>query len=189
MTDLFADRTWFAVVAKVRMAEAAAANLDSQGYGTWLPMCLVQRRKNRKWVTVEQPLFPRYLFAGLTTEQAFPPILTTPGVSFVLRDAAGIAIEVPKLALREIKARIDADGGTLDLTPPPPNRRWKKGQILKVEDGPFAGFSGLYQSSANDRIKILLDVLGRSVLATFSAGQVADTSGAPCPAGAVVDAA
>ena len=161
------------------MAELAKAKLAEQGYGVWLPMCRVLRKKNRRWVKVERPLFPRFLFCGMTTEQPFPPILVTPGVHCVLRGASMIPIEVPHKDLQEIKARVDADGGTADFTPPPPNKRWKKGQRLTVQDGPFGGYSGEFLWANENRVKILLDILGRPTIFECEPDQVIGASNAP----------
>ena len=187
--DLFSDRTWFAVVSKPRMWEEAEANLTLRGYATFLPKCLVQRRHGRKVDTVRRPLFGRYLFAGLTTEQPFRPILNTPGVAFVLRDASGIALPVSPIVLRDIKARMDADGGAVDLLPKPTEKRYRPSQRVRVTEGPFAGFEGLYVGSQGERITLLLDILKRSVRYQVDAGWVTDNLGSPGPAGAVVDAA
>ena len=187
MTDLFADRTWFAVLCRWEkgMAELAKAKLLQQAYGVFLPMCLVLRKPSRTWIKVERPLFPRFLFCGVELDQAFRPILSTPGVECVLRGASEIPIEVPKRDLREIKARVDADGGAVNLVPPPPSKRWKKGQELLIQDGPFAGYTGEFLSADENRVKILLDILGRTTVVSVTAGQLAGETHAVSPAVAV----
>lgn len=190
--DMFSDRTWFAVVSKPRMWEAVEKGLELRGYSVFLPKCLVLRRHARRVDTVERPLFGRYMFAGLTTEQPFMYILHTPGVAFVLRDAAGIALPVSPIVLRDIKARVDADGGAVDLVPKPVkkrHKRYRKNQRLRVTEGPFEGFEGLYVASQGERITLLLDILQRTVKFQALAGWVTDDLGSPGPAGAVVGAA
>ena len=183
--DLFSDRTWFAVVSKPTREAFAAGKLEEQGYGVWLPLCRTLGRRSGKVKVVEGALFPRYLFAGLTTEQPFRPILNTPGVAFVMRDAGGIAVEVRASVLRAIKARVDADGGSLDLIPKPVAEKFVKGQRVRVKEGPFEGLEGLYVASSRGRVTLLLDILGGREVSGIPSGWVSNAERVPCPAVAV----
>ena len=189
MTDLFEGRTWFVVNGKTGSVEFARDKLLEQGYDVWLPMCRVQVRKARQTKIVERPLFLRYFFVGMTTEQPFRPIVNTPGIAFVLRDGNGFAQQIRVVTLQAIKRRLDEAGGVIDFVPKPFYERWRKGRPLRVIKGPFDGFEGAYVGVRNGKVRMALDLFGRTMIFDVDAGWVTDELGSPGPAVAVVDAA
>ena len=54
------------------------------------------------------------------------------------------------------------ENGLVDLTP---KARFNHGAAVKTTEGPFAGLSLIYEGmSAHDRVKVLVDLLGRAVV-------------------------
>ena len=187
--DEFSDLYWFVVMTHQGREVDVCRRLEDQGYRPFLPLALVERRHARRVERVERPLFPNYGFVGVTTEQPFAPICHTRGVASLLSDGQGVPVEVRPRLLRAIKARLDADGGCLDLTrpaaPPRPRTDYAPGQPLRIVEGPLAGIDGLFVAAARDRITLLLDMLGGQVLSEIAAGAVKPIS--PDPAEAVAD--
>ena len=173
----FADRTWFAAVTKPREESEARDRLMQQGFGAFLPMCLVRRSHAGKTETVERPLFPRYLFVGVGIGNAFWHILSTPGVAFVIRDAGGTALKVPVGVLQRIKDRCDRDGGAVNLVPEERGRRWKPGQRLRIAEGPLAGLEGCFVSSSKERVRVLIGLFGRMSEMEISLDAVCEVPG------------
>ena len=169
MTDLFSDREWFALVSHPGRQQVVKAELERQRYRVFLPMCRKQRRHAGKVEVVLRPLFERYLFVGCHTEQPFHPITNTRGVAFLVRSASGIPCRVPPVALREVKRRCDADGGAVDLVPGARVARWQPDQPLRVLDGPFRDFIGLFAGGDGETARILLDLFGRPTITTVGA--------------------
>lgn len=169
MTDLFSDREWFAIVAKPREQQRAKEYLERQDYRAFLPMCLEERTRRGQTEAVHRPLFGRYVFLGIHSEQPFRPIAYTPGVAFIVRGSGGIPCRVPALALREIKSRCDADGGAVNLIPAPPMAQWQPEQPLKMLSGPFRDFIGRFASGNGDTARILVHILGRATVVTVDA--------------------
>lgn len=174
MTDLFSDREWFTVVAKPGKSEEVHRRYLEQGYRSFLPMCLRDRECGRGRVeTVARPLFDRYQFVGVHTEQPFGPILHTIGVAFLVRGAGGIPLRVSPLVLRRVQARCDADGGMVDLrrprklvdtAPDAPLADWQPGQALEVIDGPFRSFAASLLEWADKRHQmavVMVELFGR----------------------------
>ncbi len=168
--DMFDDRAWFAVVAQPGRQAQARDELMRQDYGAFLPMCRRQVTHARKTETVERPLFDRYLFVGVDLDggQPFTPINSTRGVAFVVRGGTGAPSRIPVSALRKIKERCDADGGSVDLVPASRVLRWAEGTELRVTDGPFTGLLAVFSGAHGDRAaKVLVDVFGRPTVATI----------------------
>ncbi len=161
--DSFDGRTWYVVVSKAKFENRAECNLELRDLAVWRPLCLVWRRHARRVEAVERSLFPRYLFVGLRPGQSVREADQTPGVAFVIRGWRGEPTQVRAAVLDEIRTRVEADGGALDLTPKPVERRFRLGQTLTVNEGPMAGWSGLYVASNEQRVTLLLDILGREV--------------------------
>lgn len=160
MTDLFSDRTWFAVVSRPGKQELVRDELERQRYRAFLPMCRRERRNGGRKEVVIRPLFDRYMFVGCHAEQPFGPIGNTRGVAFIVRGAGSIPCRVPPIALRAVKSRCDKDGGAVDLARRPPKERWAPEQPLRVVDGPFKDFVGLFAGASGETAKILLDLFG-----------------------------
>ncbi len=73
---------WYAIHSKPRQEERALENLERQGFQAWLPMLTVEKFRRGKLAKVVEPMFSRYLFIRLDTEQTnWSPIRSTLGVS------------------------------------------------------------------------------------------------------------
>ena len=58
-------RDWFADHTHAKAEFVAKANLERQGFGTYLPVLRKTRRHARRTEVVSAPLFPRYIFVCL----------------------------------------------------------------------------------------------------------------------------
>lgn len=172
----FGDLTWFCAVSKPNGDDYAKDRLKERGYEVFAPKCRVRRSHARKVEVVERPLFPRYLFVGMTTEQPFHPLRSTPGVCFILRDAGGIPLNIRPALLREIQARCDKDDGAVNLVPEERVAKYKRGQALRVTDGPFAGLDAIFVRSEKMRVEVLVSIFGREVPAGLDADQIDDAA-------------
>ena len=142
-------------------AEAKASwHLQRQGFETYLPRYLKKRRHARRTEAVAAPLFPRYLFVAVDmTTQRWLSIRSTIGVARLVCDGDRPAV-VPTSVFDALKRREDANGLILlDHKP-----RFLPGDKVCVLDGAFQNCLGLYEGmSSNERVTILLDLLGRKV--------------------------
>ncbi len=149
---------WYAVQTKPRQEAVAEANLQRQGFETYLPM--LRRRKLRagKWVQAVEPLFPRYLFIRADArEKSLAPVRSTTGVAALVRFGPLLRpvpdevvnylyqLEDPATHLRED-----------DSWPHQP------GDAVEVLEGPFAGLTGVFEMPlGEDRAMLLITLLGR----------------------------
>ena len=149
-------RNWFAVHTHSRGEFVAKANLERQGYTTYLPLFRTTRRHARKTEVVSVPLFPRYIFVRLMEGMGgWSKIKYSSGVSnvvsFGLRPAT-----ISQKVLQDLWDREDEDGFLSfrkreNLSP---------GDKVNIVDGFFARNSGVIEKiSGNDRVLLLLDLL------------------------------
>ncbi len=154
--------TWYAVYTQPNAEIKAAEHLARQGYAAYLPRYRRHVRHARAQALVLRPLFPRYLFVGLDRlAQRWRPIRSTVGVVGLVSSAdepVPVAAEIVD-ALRRRESE-----GAFDLISPAQHLR--AGDAIRVTRGAFADLVGRFLGAADDeRVFILLDLLGRSVRA------------------------
>ena len=163
------SKNWYLVYTKPRQESIAEENLQRQGFDIWLPRLRLSRRRRRRWVDVVEPLFPRYLFIRLQAgSDDFAPIRSTRGVSGLVRVGMNPA-QVPDSVVQALRQTADPENGLMN----PEARRLARGDLVEVLEGPFEGLRGVFQlQSGNERVVILLDVLGRANRVKLSRHQV-----------------
>lgn len=104
------------------------------------------------------PLFKRYLFVHLTPDQ-FNNVRWTPGVNSLITDGEGNPIPISEERVNILRQKADERG--IIAVP----SRFKQGDRVHIESGPFAGFEGIVENppGPSERVKILMEVLGRKV--------------------------
>jgi transcriptional antiterminator RfaH len=151
---------WYAVHTHPRGEVKALEHLGRQGYETYLPRYARKIRHARKTERVVRALFPRYLFVRLDlTTQGWRSIRSTIGVADIVC-LGDQPTPLPDGVVDVLKAQEDAEGFVQFVNVP----RFKKGDSVFVLSGPFAQQLGLCDGiTDNQRIAILLDLLGRKV--------------------------
>lgn len=162
------DLDWYLVHARPRQEEVAREHLERQGYGVYLPRLQLPRRRRARWQEVVEALFPRYLFAGVRREQqSLHPIRSTRGVSALVRSGPQYT-PVPASLLEELRRRED-EQGLHQLRP----QGLGPGDPVRIIAGPFAGLEAVFHSrQGEDRVRVLLEIIGASTAATLPAGLV-----------------
>jgi len=150
--------TWYAVQTKPRQEKVAALNLRRQHYHTYLPKIRLRKRRRQQWQKVVEPLFPRYLFIEITSdEQSLAPVRSTVGVAGLVRFGKKL-VAVPDPVINFIRQHEEAD------TEARADDQWphKPGDVVQVLEGPFVGLSGVYQMEKDEqRALLLIELLGR----------------------------
>ncbi|TLG77595.1 transcriptional activator RfaH [Methylocystis sp. B8] len=161
---------WYVVQTQVNGEARAAQNLLRQGYQVYVPRYLKRRRHARKVDFIAKPLFPRYIFVAIdVTAHRWRSIQSTFGVSRLVTNGDDPAM-VPDGVISTIQAREDEKGFIrLDSRP-----AFAPGDKVRVLAGAFMDSAGLFNGIAdNDRVSILLDMLGRKVRVLLNAELVA----------------
>lgn len=151
---------WYVVQTHTHGENKAAAHLARQGFDVYLPRYRKRRRHARRVETVTAPLFPRYLFVAVDMEaQRWRSIQSTIGVARLVCNGDN-PTPVDDGIVATLRRQEDADGLVRLLQRP----RFATGEKVRILDGAFAACIGLFDGmSDNDRVAVLLDLLGRKV--------------------------
>jgi transcriptional antiterminator RfaH len=151
---------WYAVHTHPREELKALDHLQRQNYQVYLPRYAKKVRHARRVERVLRPFFPRYLFVCLNLAmQGWRPIRSTFGVSDVVC-FGDRPMPLPSGVIEDLKRHEQADGCIAFKRQAP----FKKGDAVLVLSGPFSRFLGFCeQVTDNERVAILLDLLGRKV--------------------------
>lgn len=143
---------WYAIHSKPRQEERALDNLQRQGFEAWLPMLTVEKVLRGKLANVTEPMFSRYLFIRLDTEQTnWSPIRSTLGVSRLVSFGNRPAVVADELiqALQTVPQRA-------------PERLFQPGQTIIIVSGPLKGIEGIFQQADGEhRAMVLIDLLNK----------------------------
>lgn len=148
---------WYAVHTHPRKEAVALENLDRQGFESYLPLLKVQKVRRGKAVTVDEPMFARYLFVRLDSGmggRSWAPIRSTIGVARLVQFGGRPARVAPELIewLRAREQRMDQQ------------RLYAAGEKVVITAGPFAGLEAMVQANtAEERALILLEILSKPV--------------------------
>lgn len=127
-------------------------NLQRQGFEAWLPMLTLEKVLRGKLAHVTEPMFSRYLFIRLDTEQTnWSPIRSTLGVSRLVSFGNRPAVVSDDLiqALQMVPQRA-------------PERLFQPGQTIKIVSGPLKGIEGIFQQADGEyRAMVLIDLLNK----------------------------
>lgn len=149
---------WHVAYTQPRAESRAMIHLERQGYKVFCPRYRKSVRHARTTKSVHAPLFPNYLF--LCIDISRDPWRAVNGTRGVVRliTHGETPQPLPDGVVEALKARMSADG-TIDWA-----RTFKIGQAVCIADGPFAKLVGtLEYLDAAGRVRVLLDLLGRSV--------------------------
>lgn len=151
---------WYVVHTQPQSEKRAEFNLRQQGFKTYLPCYLRNRRHARRVEVVPRPLFPRYMFVDLDLEKdRWRSIQSTFGVSGLVLNG-DVPASVSDEILDEIRNRED-DRGYVTLGLP---AGIGPGSRVRLADGIFAESKGIIDRIADGcRVAILLEMLGREV--------------------------
>lgn len=145
--------SWIVAVTKAQRENWAADNVRRQGFECYLPFTEAPRLSRKP----KECLFPRYLF--VLTEGPWRFLLGTYGVVDLVWQGGKPAV-LPAKTVTDLKAREDQQG--LIRLPDKADFRFNDGDKVRVSEGPFSGYIGVYSCDpAHERVKVLLEFLGR----------------------------
>lgn len=150
---------WYLVHTKPRQEKCALDNLQWQGYECYFPVMPAEKLRLGKISTVQQPLFPRYLFIRLgqgPSSQSWTPIRSTKGVSRL--------VTFGNTPAKVDDALIAVLRGHEELVQAEPDRLFKTGERVRIASGAFTDIEGIYQMTDGDqRVMVLIELMSKSV--------------------------
>ena len=159
---------WYLIHTKPRQERRARENLERQGYPCYLPIFPVQKIRRAKLTTVEESLFPRYLFIRLDVGPQgmdWGPIRSTMGVSRLVR----FGLEAAKVDQHIINFLRERETAFREEPP----EHFTPGERLTVIEGPFTGLDAVFQiADGEKRVIVLIEMLARQVKVAMAPGSV-----------------
>jgi transcription elongation factor/antiterminator RfaH len=145
-------KRWYVVNTKPRNEERAAHNLENGGIEVLAPKLKLRKYKDGKFVQVIEPMFPSYIFVRFHPVDEFRMVKYARGVKTIVH-FGGQIIPLQDELIEFIKVRLD--NGVAAIQKP----NISKGEKILIKDGPFKGFSGIFESEleGKERVAILLD--------------------------------
>lgn len=149
---------WIVVHTHANAEAKAEHHLRRQGYEVYLPRYRKTRRHARRLETVIRPLFPGYLFVGFDAESTpWRPIQSTISVRHLIR-AGDTPVLAPDWVVDGLRGREDGLGLVEVCS------SFVKGERVRIATGPLYDKLGVFDhADDNDRVIVLLDLLGRQV--------------------------
>lgn len=162
---------WYVVHTKVRQEQMACENLVRQGFAVYLPrLKVLKRRRGRQQVLLEA-MFPRYIFVQPgSVAHSIAPVRSTLGVATLVRFGHEPAIMREEILTRIRDFEVRQNEVTKDVISP-----FRPGGRVSVVDGPLAGLEGLISEVSQERVVVLMHLLGASTRVTMSYHQVIAT--------------
>lgn len=159
---------WYLIRTKVGCEHIAEERLTDQDYLVYCPRLIARRRRFGRRTQVVSPLFPSYLFLQLSIGvQDLAPAKSTKGVLGLVRFGEEYAV-VPQLVIDGLRRHED---------PAVQLRRvedaLKPQARVRITGGPFNHWEGIFLTeSPDDRVTVLLNILGRDTPVKLSGGLV-----------------
>lgn len=160
---------WYVVNTKPHQEQRAAGTLEGLALETFCPMIRERRLIRRKMQTVTAPLFPGYLFAKFTLEEAYRKVSFARGVRRVVAFGS-VPIPVSEDMIREIQDRLTESNAVLG------NTRFLAKQPVHIQAGPLGGLEAIFERelSGQQRVVLLLRTLATQWRVNLPIEQVAN---------------
>lgn len=158
--------SWYVAYTKRGQEERALTNLKRQGFVCYLPMLRRQKVVRGTLTVIHEPLFPRYLFVRLWSNEENPgwsAVRSTRGVTRLLTFGSAPATVDPAL-IGTLQAREEAATDVELFT---------EGERIKITAGAFTGIEGVYlMPDGEGRALVLVELLQKAARLPMSIGQI-----------------
>jgi transcription antitermination factor NusG len=164
--------SWFALRVRSNYERIASTHLRERGFEDFSPSYQVQRRWSDRTKTMEQFLFPGYVFSRLNPHDRLH-VVTVPGVVGLV-GFGKMPTAIPDQEIESIRTMLRSG---LLMKPWP---FLEVGQRVLIERGPLAGVEGILQDvKGRFRLVVSISLLQRSVSAEIDRTWVRPISSTP----------
>jgi transcriptional antiterminator RfaH len=156
---LIDDPLWFCLKAQPKREHIAASHLRHEfQLSCFSPRLRFRKITRRGTIWFVEAMFPGYLFAQFVFSQLHRGVTHSPGVQRIVRFGDHIAAMDP--AVIETLRRSAEEDEIVTVDP-----ELKVGQAVRIAEGPMEGIEALVTQvlPAKERVRVLLEFLGRSV--------------------------
>lgn len=159
---------WFCLKAQPKHEHVAAASLRrNMGLECLSPRIRFRKNTRRGPVWFVEAMFPGYLFARFVFSEMHRQVQAAHGVSTIVRFGSRVA-SIPEATIASLREASGAEE-MIVFNPEP-----RVGDTVQISEGAFLGLEAVVTQvlPARERVKVLLDFLGRTVEAEISAPRV-----------------
>lgn len=159
MSNSEGDLNWYCVRSKVKRERVAASTLAQlEGVEVFCPHIRKRKRTRRGLCWFEDAMFPGYLFARFDFGKQFREVSYACGVTGIVHFGDRYA-KLPDGLIDSLKTDMNSDETAVA------DEKLVEGDRVAVAEGAFSGLLAVVtgMSSGKDRVRVLLDFLGRQV--------------------------
>lgn len=161
-------KRWYVVKLRYKQEQVAEDNLNNQGFENYIPCMLEVRTRKGENINVLVPLFPGYMFVRFDTERdRWRAICSTKGVAQLLTCRDDVVFPLPKGFVEDLMAKENKLGYLQLPSAEETLREFVIGDELQIDNGVFAGFSGICERVKKDRVSLLLSLLSGKTIVEF----------------------
>ena len=145
-------KRWYVVATKPRNEDRAAMNLLNGGIEVLAPKLKLRKFKDGKFAEVIEPMFPGYIFVRFHPVDEFRMVKYARGVKTIVH-FGGKIVPLQDDMVELIRTRLENGVASIQ------KQKIDKGEKILIKDGPFKGFSGIFESELDgkERVAILLE--------------------------------
>ena len=164
---VYPEARWYAVQTVPRHEKKVSLELAAKAIDCFLPTVSAVRQWSDRKRTIEEPLFPGYMFACLLPESFHRiSVLRTNGVVGLV-GMRGVGTPIPENEIRAIRQVLQSSA------PLAPHPFLNVGRRVRVRGGSLDGLEGILQAVRGDQSLIVsVELIERSVRLTISGYRV-----------------
>jgi transcription antitermination factor NusG len=152
---------WYAVQTRYRFERKVTAQIQRQGFETFLPIVKQIHRWSDRDKAVDTILFPGYMFARLHSRPAsIQQILKTAGVIGIVA-FSGAAAPVPPKQIEDLRKLLTQN------IPCALHAFLKAGQKVRIRGGCLDGLEGILEEAGQKNLVISVDSIQRAIAITI----------------------
>lgn len=151
-------KQWYTLLTRSRFENVVFNDIQKKSIEAFLPKIKVKSRRKDRKLMIDVPLFPGYLFVNISLDpQDHLRVLKTMGAVRLLGFSGG-PVPVPDSHIESLKIITSAGSDIICGT----TSALKKGEMVLVVNGPFAGVKGEFlRYKGKDRVIIKIETLGQ----------------------------
>lgn len=172
------QRHWYAVHTysghenKVKLTiekRAETMGLKSKVYRILVPTDTEMRNRNGKKTEYKRKVFPGYVLIDMVLDdETWYLVKSTTGVTGFV-SSGNKPVPLMDSEVKDILDALDPNNGG-----PRPRRIWEKGQVVRVNSGPFADFTGKIEevNDQKEKLRVMISLFGRDTPVELDFNQV-----------------
>lgn len=155
------EKNWYVIYTKPRNEKKVAERLENSGYEVYCPLVKTLRKWSDRKKKVHIPMFTSYVFIHME-EREHETVIRDPGVLSFIFWLGKLAI-VKDYEIEAIK-EIETNAEDIKVS----SLKVKKGQLIRINEGPFKGLHGKITDVGKNIVVIYIEQLGCQIQFKYS---------------------